>query len=208
MIDPASLAVFFAASMLLAVSPGPDNLFVLAQSLVSGRNAGLMITLGLCTGLLVHITAVGLGVAALIRASDVAFTALKMAGAAYLLFLAWRAFQASGVVVNGNGEASLTLARLYRRGIIMNVTNPKVTIFFLAFLPQFVKPEVGPVVPQIVILGGVFIISTLIVFGGVAALAGSVGSWLNKSAKFQVWLHRAAGILFIFLAANLIVAQR
>jgi threonine/homoserine/homoserine lactone efflux protein len=99
MIEPASLAVFFAAALLLGISPGPDNLFVLAQSLIGGRRAGFMITLGLCTGLLVHTTAVALGVAAVIKTSSVAFLALKMAGAGYLLYLAWRAFRAGGSTV-------------------------------------------------------------------------------------------------------------
>ena len=207
MIDPAALAVFFAASLLLAISPGPDNLFVLSQSLVGGRTTGFMITLGLCTGLLVHMTAVSLGVAALIKASSLAFTALKIAGAGYLLYLAWRAFRACGVTTTAAVER-LTLGQLYRRGIIMNVSNPKVTMFFLAFLPQFIKPENGPVIPQIILLGGVFLVATLIIFGGVAALAGRVGVWLNRSAKTQVWLYRATGTLFIALAVNLIVAQR
>ncbi len=129
MIDPASLAVFFTAALLLAMLPGPDNLFVLSQSLIGGPAAGFMITLGLCTGLLVHITAVSLGVAALIKASDLAFTALKVAGAGYLLYLAWRAFRASGLTTTAGGER-LTPGQFYRRGIIMNVSNPKVTVFF------------------------------------------------------------------------------
>jgi len=208
MIESTSLAVFFAASLLLAISPGPDNLFVLTQSLIGGRIAGFMITLGLCTGLLVHITAVSLGVAALIRASSLAFTSLKMAGAGYLLYLAWRAFRATGLTATKVDGERLTPVQLYRRGIIMNVSNPKVTMFFLAFVPQFVDPGNTPVFPQIILLGGVFITATLIIFGGVAALAGRVGTWLNKSAKTQVWLYRAAGALFITLAAKLILAQR
>jgi len=208
MIDPASLTVFFAASILLALAPGPDNLFVLTQSLAGGRQAGLIITLGLCSGLIVHLTLVALGVAAIIKASDIAFTALKMAGAGYLIYLAWQSFRASRSDVYVAGGERLSQAKLYRRGIIMNVSNPKVTMFFLAFFPQFIEPEFGPVVVQIILLGGVFIMATLIIFGSVATLAGRVGGWLNRSKNAQVWLYRASGVLFLALATNLIVAQR
>ena len=208
MIDPASLAVFFAGALLLALAPGPDNLFVLTQSLTGGRLAGWIITLGLCTGLLVHLTLVGLGVAAIIKASDIAFSVLKMAGAGYLVYLAWQSFRAARKDINAAGGERLGLARLYRRGIIMNVSNPKVTMFFLAFFPQFINSEFGPVVLQIILLGGVFILATLIIFGGVAMLAGRVGTWLNRSKNSQLWLYRASGTLFLALAINLIVAQR
>ncbi len=208
MIDPASLAVFFAASVLLAISPGPDNLFVLAQSLVGGRITGFMITLGLCTGLLVHISAVALGVAAVIKASSLAFTLLKVAGAGYLLYLAWRAFRASGLAAASAGNERLSSVQLYRRGIIMNVTNPKVTMFFLAFLPQFINPETGPVIPQIVLLGGLFIFATLIIFSGVALLAGWIGEWLKRSVNTQIWLNRLAGTLFAGLAIKLLLTRQ
>lgn len=208
MIDPTSLGVFFAAALLLAISPGPDNLFVLAQSLVGGRIAGFMITLGLCTGLLVHITAVALGVAALIKASGLAFTALKVAGAIYLLYLAWRAFCASGIGVSAARGGRLSLPQLYRRGIIMNVTNPKVTMFFLALLPQFIDPERAPVFFQSIILGFTFIIATILVFGSVALLAGRIGEWMEKSEVAQIWLNRMTGVLFTGLAIKLVLTQQ
>jgi threonine/homoserine/homoserine lactone efflux protein len=208
MIEPASLAVFFAAALLLGISPGPDNLFVLAQSLIGGRRAGFMITLGLCTGLLVHTTAVALGVAAVIKTSSVAFLALKMAGAGYLLYLAWRAFRAGGIKTAQAGDEQLTSIQLYRRGIIMNVINPKVTMFFLAFLPQFINPDSGPVFPQILLLGAAFVIATLIIFNGIVLLAGWIGERLGRSTVAQAWLNRLSGMLFAGLAIRLLLTRQ
>jgi len=122
---------------MLALAPGPDNIFVLTQSAVFGSRAGVMVTLGLCTGLLFHTAAVALGVVTLFQASPIAFTALKIAGAVYLLFLAWQMFKAGTSSFTISDEVKLSAGQFYSRGIILNVTNPKVAIFFLAFLPQF-----------------------------------------------------------------------
>ena len=152
MLSPETLAAFALASAILSVAPGPDNLFVLVHSAVHGGRSGVIITLGLCTGLLVHTTAVALGLAAILLTSAVAFTLLKTAGALYLLYLAWQAFRASGDAPAVPAQSPLSRAALYRRGVIMNLTNPKVSLFFLAFLPQFVVPEAGSVQLQIALL--------------------------------------------------------
>ncbi|MCX7172853.1 MAG: LysE family translocator [Proteobacteria bacterium] len=211
MIPIETLAMFFAASLLLGLSPGPDNVFVLTQSALRGAKAGLIVTLGLSTGLVVHTTAVALGVAAIFQASALAFTALKLIGAAYLVYLAWQAFRASamGMAGAGNGDNfGIGNWQLYRRGIIMNVTNPKVSIFFLAFLPQFADPARGSLSLQMMLLGGLFIIATLLVFGGVALLAGTLGEWLKHSDKAQRLINRVAGTVFILLALKLASAER
>ncbi|MGA8262368.1 MAG: LysE family translocator [Arenicellales bacterium] len=202
------IVVFSLASVLLALAPGPDNLFVLAQSAMQGRAAGLFVTAGLCTGLLVHTTAVAVGVAALIQSSLLAFNLLKLVGAGYLLYLAWQAFRASGELARSANKPRLGPRQLYVRGIIMNVTNPKVSIFFLAFLPQFVDPENGPVMAQIVQLGLLFIASTILVFGSVSILAGSFGDWLNRSERARKFLNRAAACIFVGLAVRLAVENR
>lgn len=204
-----SLLTFFTASILLAVSPGPDNMFVLAQSAVHGRWAGILVTLGLCTGLVVHTTLVALGVAAVFNSSALAFTALKLFGASYLLYLAYQAFRSSSSEVKKEGEAApLNNFRLYRRGIIMNITNPKVSIFFLAFLPQFADPSRGSLALQMIVLGNVFILATTIVFGVIALMAGTMGEWLLSSAKAQKILNRMAGTVFLVLAVKLILTER
>lgn len=207
MIPPDQLVAFAIASIALALVPGPDNIFVLAQSGLYGRRAGILVTLGLCSGLVFHTAAVALGVAAILLASTFAFGLLKLAGAIYLLYLAWQAFHTSSANLRANKVRRLSRFQLYRRGIIMNITNPKVSIFFLAFLPQFTAPANGPITQQIFILGGVFILVTLLVFGGIAIAAGGLGGWLQRNPKAQVNLHRIAGFVFIGLAIKLISAD-
>ncbi len=202
------LSVFFVASVLLALSPGPDNIFVLTQSALAGPRAGLVVTLGLCTGLVAHTAAVALGVAVIFQTSEVAFTALKVIGACYLLYLAFQAFRASDSQLPADGAPKTPLRKLYARGIFMNVTNPKVSIFFLAFLPQFADPARGSLVIQIMLLGAAFAVATILVFGAVALFAGSIGQWLAQSGAAQRILHRVAGTVFAGLALKLLVTQR
>ena len=207
MIPIESLTTFVIASVLLALAPGPDNIFVLTQSSVNGHKAGLFVTLGLCTGLIVHTTAVALGITALFQASFAAFTVLKVVGAIYLLYLAWQAFHASAEEIQNNQFTESSGMKFYLRGIIMNITNPKVSIFFLAFLPQFADPSNGSITQQIFILGAVFILVTMVVFGGIASLAGYVGTWLNASPGAQIIMNRIAGAVFVVLALKLVTAK-
>ncbi len=208
MLTPETLATFFAASVLLGIAPGPDNIFVLTQSALRGRWAGMAVMLGLCTGLIVHSAAVALGVAVIFQTSALAFTVLKFIGAGYLAYLAWQAFRASGEVVRSEAVTEIRSWRLYRRGIIMNITNPKVSIFFLAFLPQFADPGRGSVSMQILLLGGVFIVATILVFGSIALLAGSIGQWLSRSGRFQKIMNRVAGTVFLGLALKLATTEQ
>lgn len=208
MFDPGILLMFFTTSVLLALSPGPDNLFVMTQAAQQGRKAGLLVTVGLSTGLLFHTAAVTFGLAALFKASATAFTILKFTGAGYLLYLAWLSFRAGATTGPATAVDRLSSAALYRRGIIMNITNPKVSIFFLAFLPQFADPSRGPLSAQFMLLGGVFIIATLIVFGAISILAGLFGERFRQSATAQKILNRAAGGIFAGLALKLALAQR
>jgi threonine/homoserine/homoserine lactone efflux protein len=204
-----SLIAFTVASALLSIAPGPDNIFVLTQSALYGRRAGILITLGLCTGLIVHTTAVALGVAAIFAVSTAAFTVLKLAGACYLLYLAWQAFCASASPLDDGNVFTLPAAgALYRRGIIMNLTNPKVAIFFLAFLPQFADPVAGNLPAQLFLLGVVFIGVALVVFIAIACLAGFIAAWLKGSARAQILLNRLAGLVFTALALRLAMATR
>jgi len=208
MIPLETLAAFFMASVLLALAPGPDNIFVLTQSALHGKLSGLLVTLGLCTGLIVHTTAVAFGVAVIFQASALAFTALKLLGAGYLLYLAWGAWRAGATKINSGTGVGLSLGKLYRRGIIMNVTNPKVSIFFLAFLPQFADPARGSLTLQMILLGGAFIISTILVFGSIALLAGALGSILARSDRAQIVMNRVASLVFIGLALKLSTTQQ
>lgn len=208
MIPIATLAGFAAAAVLLALAPGPDNLFVLTQSALKGRAAGLMVTLGLCTGLVAHTVLVALGVAAVFQTSEAAFTALKLVGAAYLAWLAWKALRAPAEDIAPGAAPPLDLRRMYLRGIVMNLTNPKVAIFFLAFLPQFADPARGSLAAQMLALGGVFIACAWAVFSLIALAADRLSLWLRRSARGQVLLNRAAGLVFLGLAARLALVQR
>jgi threonine/homoserine/homoserine lactone efflux protein len=161
MIPPETMSIFLIASVALALAPGPDNIFVLTQSALFGRPAGLLVTLGLCTGLLMHTAAVTLGVAAIVQASAFAFNALKAVGAGYLLYLAWLAWRASATSISTPRGAERSRRSLYLRGVVMNVTNPKVAIFFLAFLPQFADPARGALTQQLLTLGALFMLATL-----------------------------------------------
>ncbi len=202
------LGTYFLACLVLAIAPGPDNLFVLTQSALQGRKAGLLVVTGLCTGLLFHTTAVALGVAVIFKTSELAFTLLKVAGAVYLLYLAWGAFKSGATTIEGKSNPVLNSGQLYRRGIFMNVTNPKVSIFFLAFLPQFASPARGSLGWQMLELGLVFILSAILVFGAIALAAGSLGEWLNRSSRVQRMINWLAGTVFIGLAVKLLLTER
>ncbi len=208
MLSIETLITFFTASILLGLAPGPDNIFVLTQSALHGRCAGIVVMLGLCTGLIVHSMAVAMGVAVIFQSSAVAFSALKFIGACYLAYLAWKAFRASSERIQSKPDGEVNRWKLYCRGIIMNITNPKVSIFFLAFLPQFADPLRGPISLQILLLGGLFILSTILVFGGIALLAGTLGQWLNRSDHAQKILNKVAGTVFLGLALKLATTER
>jgi threonine/homoserine/homoserine lactone efflux protein len=202
------IVTFIGAATLLAWVPGPDNLFVLTQSALYGSKTGIIVTLGLCTGLIVHTVAVSLGVAVIFQTSQLAFTVLKVIGAAYLLYLAYRAFRARPEPLSDDAGKPRPLWRMYTRGIVMNVTNPKVAIFFLAFLPQFASPARGDIVLQMLLLGAIFIVCAFASFAVISLLAGSLSSWLRRSSRGQIVLNRVAGLIFVGLAAKLVAAHR
>lgn len=203
-----TIVAFAAAATLLAWVPGPDNLFVLVQSALYGRMVGVFVTLGLCTGLIVHTVAVAVGVAAIFQTSQAAFNALKVVGAAYLLYLAYKAFRAKPEALASSAGKPKPMRRMYMRGIVMNVTNPKVAIFFLAFLPQFTSPGRGGIVAQMLMLGGIFILCAFVSFTLISVLAGSLSRWLRRSDRGQVWLNRIAGLVFVGLALKLATSHR
>ena len=203
------LIAFFSASLLLALVPGPDNIFVLTQSIFQGKKSGLIIMLGLCTGLIFHTLAVAFGVAVVFQTSEIAFTILKIIGAMYLLYLAWQIFNAPTEKIDTeNNDISIDYKKLYYRGIIMNITNPKVSIFFLAFLPQFTNPALGTVSLQMLLLGALFIFATILIFGSIALLSGSLSKVFNKSEKSQKFLNKLASFVFLGLAIKLITTKQ
>jgi threonine/homoserine/homoserine lactone efflux protein len=192
------------ASLALNLTPGPDMLYVLGRSVGQGRRAGVVSALGIGAGTLVHMTAVALGLSALLREVPAAYEAIRYAGAAYLLYLGLRAWLERGsMAVRGGGEEHVPLWRVFRQGVVTNVLNPKVALFFLAFLPQFVSPERGPVGLQIVLLGLAFDISGTAVNVGVGLAGGWLGDLLRRNprlARAQRWF---TGGVFVALAVRL-----
>ena len=200
---------FFVAALVVALAPGPDNLFVLAQSATHGAKAGFCIICGLCTGILVQTGLLVVGVSALIAASPVAFFVIQCLGAAYLVYLAYKSFQVRAGTVNLETNAKsndLSLKRLYLRGIIMNLTNPKAILFALSFIPPAVKMD-RPLSPsiQMLILGSEFVVATFIVFGTVALLAGAVKKFMLNSPKANRNLNWFSGVVFLFMAVALFI---
>ncbi len=198
------IAAFFVTSVVLALAPGPDNIFVLTQSALFGARAGFVTVLGLMTGIVGHTLAVALGVAVIFQTSPVAFWVLKICGAAYLLYLAYLSFQSGSSHACLKEKSFVGYGALYKRGVIMNITNPKVTLFFLALLPQFVHLEHGNVSVQMFFLGGIFMLATLLVFGAVALLGGQLALWFNRSPQYQKLLNRVAAAVFFLLACALL----
>jgi len=197
------ILTFITASFVLAITPGPDNIFVLTQSALYGKKAGILITLGLCTGLVFHTTLVAFGISAIVQSSDWAFDFLKLIGAIYLLYLAYNALSTKASSFKKNSH--LSAFSLYKRGILMNTSNPKVSLFFLAFLPQFASPATGSFFTQMYLLGGLFILVTLCAFGGIAYASGAIQQRLENSPQIQALMNKITAGVFILLALNLLI---
>ena len=210
MISTEVLFAFLAASALITIAPGPDNLMVLSVGISRGRSAGIGFGLGCALGCFAHTLWATLGIGAVVLASEAAFTALKMAGAAYLVYIgitAWRYAGKMALIRLDEGSEEPLVAHL-RRGFIANVINPKVALFFIAFLPQFVDQTRGAVWPQMLLLGAVFAAQTVVIFGSLGWFAGNIGARLQQQPKLAVWLDRCAGTIFFGLALHLATAGR
>ena len=207
----AQVAGFLAAAALITLAPGPDNLSVLSLGLSRGRRAGIGFGLGCALGCFTHTLWATLGVTALIAASDAAFTALKLAGAAYLVWLGIGALRSPGATLaaDADGQPADDAMRPYLvRGFVANAINPKVALFFLAFLPQFVDPARGNAAAQTALLGTLFAAQTVLIFGAIGYYAGTLGGWLRGRPAVCRWLDRATGLLFIGLGIRLALAGR
>lgn len=197
---------FLAVAVLVTLAPGPDNLMVLSLGMARGRKAGVAFGLGCALGCLNHTLLAALGVSALIAASPVAFTALKILGGLYLVWLGVQAIRNArpASVAKALDEAPM---KLFAKGLIANAINPKVILFFLAFLPQFVDPTRGHAGWQIVQLGTLFTLETVLIFGAIGWFAGRLGERLARHPAVGTWLDRVAGGIFVALGLRLIVAR-
>lgn len=196
-----TLISFMLATLALAVSPGPDNIFVLTQSIVNGKKYGLATVYGLMTGCIIHTTLIAFGVSEIIKRNENLFFTIKLFGAGYLLYLAYQVFKSnSDIVFSTDNVQQKTTLQLFKTGFWMNVLNPKVTIFFLAFFPQFLFSEEVSTVIQFYVLGGLFILVSFIVFISIALLAGSVSNFIKENKKAGVFLKWLQIVVFLGIA--------
>ena len=209
MLDLAQLLPFLAAALALNLTPGADMTYVIARSATQGRAAGIAASLGVSAGSVVHSVLAALGVSALLQHSETAFLAVKYAGAAYLLYLAWKAIRAGGKgIAIGQKLAPISLWRVFGEGALTNLLNPKVALFILAFLPQFVDPTRGNAALQILLLGAIFNVGGTSVNAIVACSASMAARALGSSAGFSRWLNRVSALVFVGLAVRLALTER
>jgi len=205
--DRDALLLFLATGLALNLTPGPDMLYVAARSASEGRAAGVASALGIAAGTLVHIALVACGLAALLAAVPVAYTIVRLAGAAYLVYLGVRALWRPSAMTE-RVLAPASRWAVFRQGVVTNVLNPKVALFFLAFLPQFVDPARGSPALQVLALGLLFDTSGTIVNLAVALGASGAAGRLRRSARAAQLLERATGALFVALGVRLALAGR
>ena len=205
-VDPLVLLAFIPAGLALNLTPGADMMFTLAQGLKGGPRAGMAANAGIAVGGMVHTVIAGLGLGALVAAHPLAFDVIRWGGVAYLLWLAVQSLRAGPLAARGD-VAARSLGRVFLDGLMVNLLNPKVILFILAFLPQFVDPS-RAVLPQFLILGLVFSLGGFVVNGIVAVFAGGAGQRLAGSATFARWLGRAGAAIFAGLALRLALMSK
>lgn len=208
MIEQSQLIYFIAASAALTILPGPDILFVLTQSISQGKTAGVATATGLCTGILVHTSAAAFGISALVYKSALAFEIIKYAGAAYLLYLAWHALKESSELVSSAPVRENNAFALYRRGIFMNVLNPKVALFFLAFLPQFVNTGAGNVPIQMIFLGIVFLVQAWLIFSVISIFSGIIGDKIVQRPGIGKYINWGKAGIFTVIGVKLALSHK
>jgi threonine/homoserine/homoserine lactone efflux protein len=201
------LLSFAFATSLLAISPGPDNIFVLTQSIVNGKKFGLATVFGLMSGCLVHTTLLAFGVSAIIKESENLFTGIKIFGAIYLLFLAYKVYKADASITFSEEKTSKkTTRKLFKEGFIMNVLNPKVSIFFLAFFPGFLFSDTLNTVFQFYVLGIIFMLVSLVIFSTIAILAGKISENIKGNNKIGYYLKWTQIVVFILIAVFILLS--
>lgn len=203
------LFTFVLATVALAISPGPDNIFVLTQSITNGKKYGLATTAGLISGCLLHTTLLAFGISAIINRNEILFLGIKVFGACYLFYLAYRVYKSeamSGLPVNNVPKKGL--GKLFWQGFIMNVLNPKVTLFFLAFFPAFLFSNQLSTVIQFYILGLLFMVVSFCVFGLIAVLAGSITKYIVNNPNAGLFLKWLQIAVFVGIGIYLLLSDK
>lgn len=202
--------LFFSACVALNLAPGPDMLYILTKTASGGRKVGWAAAMGVCSGAMIHATIAAFGLSAILFASATAFMLVKLIGAAYLLYLAWQSFRSSGtrLLIGKDKSTGETPWQAYRQGVLVDVLNPKVALFFMAFLPQFVREGHGAVGWQMFYLGALLVTTAIVIETGFVFLAGLLTRKLHDNRRISIWLDRTVGAVFVLLAAKLLVSAK
>ncbi len=201
--------VFFSAAIAINISPGPDLIYILSKTIAHGRKIGIVSSLGVCSGALVHVCAAAFGLSAILATSAVAFTVVKVVGAGYLIYLGIKALRSKGATFDMvvKKQSKSTTWSAFRQGALVDILNPKVAIFFMAFLPQFVRPELGHASAQIFILGVLVILVAVVVECALVLTAAQTTNFFRKNRHFSVWLDRLLGSVLIALGVRLALTE-
>ncbi|WP_218510671.1 LysE family translocator [Variovorax sp. dw_308] len=198
------LAAYLFAVLLVVIAPGPDNILAISRGLSQGRAAAVLSSIGAGLGIMVHTTAAALGLTLVIQASPAAFWAVKLIGAAYLLWLGFKAL-ASRNLISFTPAARQSLPRVFATGLLSNVLNPKPGLFVLAFIPQFVSASRGSVTVQMLVYGAIFAVVTAIIFSVLGSYAARLSGWLERRPKATSWLNFGAGATFVASGVSILV---
>ncbi|WP_283129842.1 LysE family translocator [Enterovibrio norvegicus] len=200
--------LFLASAFALNVAPGPDLLYILTKTIRNGKKVGLASALGVCTGALFHVFAAAFGLSMILASSALAFSLVKYIGAAYLFYLAYQALQSSGfeLIVESSNQRE-TAFESFKQGVIIDILNPKVAIFFMAFLPQFVRENSGPVSFQLIYLGLLVIAVAIVVETAYVLVADKISERIRSSKRLSIWLDRAVGAMFVTLGIKLALSK-
>ncbi len=197
--------IFFSAAIAINISPGPDMIYLVSKTITQGRKIGIASAFGIWCGALVHVSAAALGLSTILITSAIAFSFVKYIGAAYLVYLGIQALRSKGTNFNIPVEKDLNITpwEAFREGILVDVLNPKVAIFFMAFLPQFIRPEIGHTSAQLAILGVLVVLVAVVIEMLIILTASKSTSFFRKNRRFSVWLDRVMGSVLIGLAIRL-----
>ncbi len=208
MIEPTKFLLFIGVSWALIIAPGPDMIYVITRGVTQGRRAGMLSAVGVIGGILVHTTAAAFGLTLILQTSALAFLAVKYVGALYLIYLGVKAWREHGTFSVQSSGADMSLRKVFWQGVLSNVLNPKIAIFFLAFLPQFVDKGSPQVTLQMVVLGLTFACFGLCFLLLVGYSSGTIGGWLTRRPQYAQWLQRLAGGIMIGLGVRLALTER
>lgn len=201
--------LFFSTALALNIAPGPDLLYILTKTIANGKKVGIASALGVCTGALFHVAAASLGLSAILVSSALAFSIVKFIGVGYLLYLAYQSFRSAGTSLNitSNGQPKESAWKAFKQGVLVDILNPKVAIFFMAFLPQFIREDYGAVPIQLLYLGLLVIAVAIIVEVTYVLLASKLTKKVRSSKRVSVLLDRVVGAVFVALGLKLAISS-